>query len=295
MKKLYREYFHIDKNENIHEKAMLMRAGTTVATMVLCLIIMTLTAYAYFTSDVSSPSNLIRSAAFKTEITIVDQNSQPVSVLTSDHKSHYADLKAGTTYYVTVRHTSSSSTETGFLILTAEKCGSKYHTIQLGRDGNGLTKSINFSLKPTDDTRITLKSSWGTSSFYNSQTQSNPLYITQDRVVELLIGVQNLQENTPEETTEQATQTDTKTETTQTEPPKDTETSAQTTEKAPETTVETTELTTTETEKKDPETTVSEAEKDEPAEETTGAETTGADTPESQAEPSDTTDNEEND
>lgn len=294
MKKLYREYFHIDKNENIHEKAMLMRAGTTVATMVLCLIIMTLTAYAYFTSDVSSPSNLIRSAAFMTEITIVDQNSQPVSVLTSDHKSHYADLKAGTTYYVTVRHTSTSSTETGFLIITAENCSKKYHTQQLGKDGNGFTKTINFKMKTTADTRVTLKSNWGTSSFYGYNVMLNPLYVTQDMLIELRISQLMNSVNKQNETTVQTTQraSETKADTTVT-----TEATTKAPEtKAPETTIsETTELTTTETEKKDPETTVSEAEKDEPAEETTGEETAGADTPESQAEPSDTTDNEEND
>ena len=64
MKKLYNEFFYIPKYGKVKEKVMLMRTALTVVIMVVCLFAMSFTAYAYFSHNVTSGSNIIKAAYF---------------------------------------------------------------------------------------------------------------------------------------------------------------------------------------------------------------------------------------
>ena len=171
MRKLYNEFFYIPKYGKIREKVMLTRIAMTITIVIMCLAAMSITAYAYFSHNVTSGSNTIKAASFYTDVTVqiadADGNAvETITTNTSDHKSHSASLDANTTYTITVQHNARSTAQTGFVIITADKCETKYHTQQLGRDGEGNTYTITFELTPGANTVVTFRSHWGTSSFY---------------------------------------------------------------------------------------------------------------------------------
>ena len=171
MRELYNEFFYIPKHGKIREKVMLTRIVSTIAIVIMCLAAMSITAYAYFSYNITSGSNTIKAASFYTDVTVqitdADGNAvETITTNTSDHKSHSATLNANTTYTITVQHNARSTAQTGFVIITADKCETKYHTQQLGRDGNGNTYTITFELIPGANTVVTFRSHWGTSSFY---------------------------------------------------------------------------------------------------------------------------------
>ena len=171
MRELYNEFFYIPKHGKIREKVMLTRIVSTIAIVIMCLAAMSITAYAYFSYNITSGSNTIKAASFYTDVTVqitdADGNAvETITTNTSDHKSHSATLNANTTYTITVQHNARSTAQTGFVIITADKCETKYHTQQLGRDGEGNTYTITFELTPGANTVVTFRSHWGTSSFY---------------------------------------------------------------------------------------------------------------------------------
>lgn len=196
MRKLYNEFFYIPKYGKIREKVMLARVAMTVVIMVVCLATMSITAYAYFSHNVTSGSNTIKAASFYTDVTVqitAEDGTfvETITTNTSDHKSHSAELSANKTYTITVKHNDRSTAQTGFVIVTAEGCETRYHTQQLGRDGNGKTYTITFKLTPGANTIVTFRSHWGTSTYYGYAGDSDnniEEYILDGEDIELVIS-----------------------------------------------------------------------------------------------------------
>lgn len=218
MRKLYNEFFYIPKHGKIREKVMLTRIAMTITIMVICLAAMSLTAYAYFLHNVTSGSNTIKAASFYTDVTvqITAEDGTAVDTITtntSDHKSHSAELSANKTYTITVKHNDRSTAQTGFVIVTAEGCETRYHTQQLGRDGDGNTYTITFKLTPGANTVVTFRSHWGTSSFYSDFKEigeNDERYIIDGEEIKLTIsGVAPSAENGASGETEPASETTT--------------------------------------------------------------------------------------
>ncbi len=237
MRKVYDEFFRIQQHEKIGEKVIVVRMILTVISIVTCLIMMSLTAFAYFSCNVTSDSNRINTANFETKVSInvTSSNGESVTVNTSNYKFHWAELKANTKYFITLQHAEKSTAKTGFVIITADKCDNKYHTQQLGKDGNGNTEIISFTITPDNNTKITFVSHWGTSSCYDAykyKGENEELYITQGENVELAVKVDSNSGKDEDdeqviETTEQTVET--------TEPLTPEITVPETTEKSPET------------------------------------------------------------
>ncbi len=182
MIKQLNNHFHISAHSKISEKAILLRLATTITVIVFCLIAMGTTAFAYFSHDITSSKNTIKSANFEANVSvqITNDNGEHITVNTDNRSAPYAVIDANTTYFVTLKHSERSTAKTGFIIITADRCESRYHTQQLGRDGNGNTETLTFTITSDNDTRITFLSHWGTSSYYGYKNNNNPLYITKD-------------------------------------------------------------------------------------------------------------------
>ena len=196
MRKLYNEFFYIPKHGKVREKVMLTRIAMTVTIVIMCLAAMSITAYAYFSYNITSGSNIIKSASFYTDVTVQitaedGTAGDTITTNTSDHKSHSAELSANKTYTITVKHNDRSTAQTGFVIVTAESCETRYHTQQLGRDGNGNTYTITFKLTPGANTIVTFRSHWGTSTYYGYAGDSDnniEEYILDGEDIELVIS-----------------------------------------------------------------------------------------------------------
>ena len=196
MRKLFNEFFYIPQHGKVREKVMLTRIAMTVTIVIMCLAAMSIIAYAYFSYNITSGSNIIKSASFYTDVTvqIAAEDGTAVDTITtntSDHKSHSAELSANKTYTITVKHNDRSTAQTGFVIVTAEGCETKYHTQQLGRDGDGNTYTITFKLTPGANTVVTFRSHWGTSTYFGYAGDSDnniEEYILDGEDIELVIS-----------------------------------------------------------------------------------------------------------
>lgn len=287
MRKLYNEFFYIPKHGKVREKVMLTRIAMTVTIVIMCLAAMSITAYAYFSYNITSGSNIIKSASFYTDVTVQitaedGTAGDTITTNTSDHKSHSAELSANKTYTITVKHNDRSTAQTGFVIVTAEGCETRYHTQQLGRDGNGNTYTITFKLTPGANTIVTFRSHWGTSTYYGYAGDSDnniEEYILDGEDIELVISgskpnkVSSQSEDTTDKSEESTITPSTSTNTTTGTETPSTQTSESTTTPSTETST-TTEPATQTTELASTETTA----ETQPATETT--ETTGAPTTE---------------
>ena len=253
MRKLYNEFFNVSKHGKISEKAMLTRVVTTITVVVMCLIAMSVTAYAYFSYNITSDSHVIKAAHFETDITVRYTDSVTGSVveqkpITSNYQNHRIALEAGKTYEIEINRTARTTAKTGFVVISANGCADTYHTQQLGVDTGapgGETETIIFKLAVTASTEVYFKAHWGTSSYYDEYKlngSADELYITQDKAITMTIpgGPSTIGENGDENNTTTTTTESAATTTTTTEKPAEqtttTTTAPATTTTAPPTT-----------------------------------------------------------
>ena len=199
MKKLYEEYFKVSEDGKVREKVMITRVVVTVTVMVVCLIAMGVSAYAYFSSDILSASNVIRAANYEIAVTVQSSadSTQQVPVTKLDKRTYVATLDPGE--YV-VRVTKGGTAKTGFCVVTAAGCVPEtYHTQQIGVDVyTGSNESISFTLIVTEQTNVEFYAHWGTSSFYAQFVEKGEdgiLYIVDQENISLLKpGAEDLNE-----------------------------------------------------------------------------------------------------
>lgn len=172
MKKLYFEYFKIENNEKITDKAMLGRVIITVAVILVCVFAMSFTAFAFFTSDATSSVNPIQAASFEVD-TFVD--SAPVDLIGTLDGEHIITL--------TVKDTSTATT--GYCVVTIGN--NQYITQQFVRGENGLN-TITITVKLKNPTDVVIETRWGTSAVYAAVMQNNAPdnYIVDKGVIDLV-------------------------------------------------------------------------------------------------------------
>lgn len=185
MRKLYEEFFRICKHKKITDKVMLTRVAMTVVVIVICLISMAITAYGYFSHDITSASNTIKSANFETSVLVYINDGNTLTPITSDRKKFKLEgLEPGKTYTISIEATTLSTASTGFIVVWSEDCQEIYHTQQLGVDEvatGGKTEKITFAITVTNATDVILEARWGTSVYYDDYRENgdtNDLYIT---------------------------------------------------------------------------------------------------------------------
>lgn len=104
MRKLYDQYFRVSENEKVKEKVLYTRVGVTVLLILLCVVAVDITAYAFFSCSISSRENTIKTASFAA-----------TSTLESDV---YATYGADETYYIL---DNSENEQERFFVITIAK------------------------------------------------------------------------------------------------------------------------------------------------------------------------------
>ena len=192
MKSFYNEYFRIPKEGDgkITDKVMLVKVAQIVVTMIVCLIAMSLSAYAYFSHNVTSGVNIIQSADFGLNVSVmkIDTVANTETEILAGEGGIY-QLESGQ-YTVTLTKKGTASTGFGVIEVTVGGNTTKYHTQQLGVGGvpdstavpATLEFKLNLSALPVDETAtIKITPHWGTSIYYHYNTDSsNQLYIQQN-------------------------------------------------------------------------------------------------------------------
>ena len=185
MRKLYNEFFYIPKHGKVREKVMLTRIAMTVTIVIMCLAAMSITAYAYFSYNITSASNTIKAANFEANVSIIITDSKSNAIpITKDGKIQTANLEAGK---YTIQLTRGNSTaHKGFCVITI---GDKdYYTDQIGVDAekNLDDASVKFYLWLSAPTKIEVLSHWGTSVYYGyKDADRTEIFIVSDDTLDL--------------------------------------------------------------------------------------------------------------
>lgn len=245
MRKLYNEFFYIPKHGKIREKVMLTHLISTITIVIVCLAAMSITAYAYFSYNITSSFNTIKAAHFEADvvITITDSNNEPVTV-TKSGKAKTANLEAGK--YTIELSKGDCTAQTGFCILTIDD--KSYFTDQIGVDTDkALTDAnVKFELWLSSPTKIEVLSHWGTSVYYGYKDAGRTeIFIVNGDTLDLTAGTTNGDTDeyeetiTPPETQNDPSTTETTTPADQSEPVNTTEPPATTETQSTEESVDT--------------------------------------------------------
>ena len=172
MKKLYQTFFYVPKYGKVQDRVMTARAVVSLSVILLCLASMAVTAYAWFSYNISSATNRLTAARFGTELGVTRSDGAETVVSPRSDGSRLLKLSGGQTYEVTITLSQDSTANTGFCILTVEG-GDTWHTWQLGMDGDVQRNHLTFWLQPSEDMDIIIRDCWGTSSSYGDPNATN--------------------------------------------------------------------------------------------------------------------------
>ena len=184
MREIYRELFCVSQEGKIRERTMVARIASSAAIIIACLFAMCITAYAYFSYNISSTQNYVKTANFETVISVYEVGENGTLMLvpaTLNYGDCDVPMEAGKQYVVTVSASENSTAKTGFMVVKAAGCSTVYHTQQLGKSNliNGQSDTVTFVLVPTDNTVVSFLAHWGTSSYYDAYNQGDDgAYIT---------------------------------------------------------------------------------------------------------------------
>lgn len=200
MKAIYNEFFRISEDGRIRDKVMLVRTAVSVVFMVICLAAMSISAYAYFSCDVSSGMNMIQSAYYDLKI----QNESNVM----DSDTFICTGAENDTYTFTL--TPNGTADNGYckIVISDGTTEETYYTTQIfqsaGENNDRLT-SLSLKIRAAVGCTITFIPQWGTSSYYIGNEIT--LYGNKGVVQHSTTPVQGVSTETTEPTTETTTTT----------------------------------------------------------------------------------------
>lgn len=210
MKKIYREYLYVPRNGSgkVKEKVFFSRITIAMVFIVACLVAMSMTAYAYFSTGITSGSNIISAAHYDLKISVnVDNSNDSVALsadTTEDYRGAYVYPTGATEYTAEGNHQykitltkpdEKGIASTGYCQIDVYKNGSntpniKIFTQQIGvvstnEDGTvNETSPITFTIIAPAGYKFVFTPQWGT---YGA----NPVALTDDTVVSSDIFVED--------------------------------------------------------------------------------------------------------
>ncbi len=149
MRKFYNKLFKIDTNEHISDKKMLARVVSTVVFVGICLMMMSLSAFSYFSLSIKSGTNTLteKQSSFKVNVEVVNNADSTAVSPNAPKPNAYADdfnlTNSGGTgfeekvYKVTLTMNGNTDVDTGFCkIMIGDKNGLAPASALNGTNGN---------------------------------------------------------------------------------------------------------------------------------------------------------------
>lgn len=194
MGKLYREFFYVPKYGKINDKVMAAHVALCVIVIIACLTALSLSAYAWFSCNITSNTNMIKAADFDITVSVAQDNTSVEPNVDGTYR-----LETGT-YLVGL--TKAGNAQTGFCILETAVGETKttFHTQQLGIDGETERNTLTFTLEVSELSNaavVTFAPHWGTSLYYSDS--NNALYIKDGSVVTVTADSASSSAEKPEE------------------------------------------------------------------------------------------------
>lgn len=173
MKRIYEEYLHVPEDGKIKEKVFIMRIAVAIVCVVCCLSAMGFSAYAFFTSSITSGSNTIVAATYNTEITVVenkeDEKGKNLEELEPNTKASdmvhtfQLDSQANSAKEYTVGIKATGNAKNGYCkieILGADnEVSDWYYTIPIGQE-----MTLSFTIKCYESAEVRITANWGSCS-----------------------------------------------------------------------------------------------------------------------------------
>ena len=206
MSKRFMDFIRETRDEKATEKALISRAAMLVVVVVGCLAAMCLTAYAYFTCNITSDTNTLQAAKFQAKVSIqlLDANDQVIETIVPQKTGTWtytaSGLQVGKSYTVTVSYDQSNTASTGYVAVMAGGCKDIYHTQQLGADTTapgGNRPELTFKLMITDGTAVTFEARWGTSAYYPNGTDAEEYIVDGEEIKVVVNNVTQVQTEPP--------------------------------------------------------------------------------------------------
>lgn len=168
MKKLYEKYLHVPEEGRIKEKVFICRIAVAIVCMVCCLSAMGFSAYAYFTSSITSSSNIIQAASYSTDIVVKDATGTEVTPTVEDSDYKYG-LGVGT-YTVTLKAIGTAQKGYCKIVIGAvdDESSLKYFTVPMSPDEKESNNVITFTIECYQKTDVRIIANWGSCSETNA-------------------------------------------------------------------------------------------------------------------------------
>ena len=279
MREIFSDEFDELKPKRVHEKVLYQRIAFTVVCILAYLSAMGFTAYAFFTADVTSSCNTIKSATYAMDCKITPEDGSEPFEAYSISLDGQDDFPKEYEIYISIDKQNNTAV-TGFCVVEVLIDGDTkpivYHTAQIWKEkceAEGKSQSLTFTLTLNEAATVTFTPHWGTSSHYVEYKESGEdgeLYIKAGDMV--TVGDLKMPQSKPDEKPDaQEPETQEETKTQQTEIKEETEVQQdEVEEETEEQQVEAEEPATEDT----PEGPVVEEQPEQPIEETTILETT---------------------
>ncbi len=173
MKRIYEEYLYVPEDGKIKEKVFIMRVAVAIVCMVCCLSAMGFSAYAFFSSSITSGSNTIMAATYNAEI-IVAENKQDGKGETLEEiepstqagdmvHTFQLDSQENSAKEYTVGITATGNAKNGYCkieILGADnEVSDWYYTISIGQE-----MTLSFTIKCYESAKVRITANWGSCS-----------------------------------------------------------------------------------------------------------------------------------
>lgn len=155
MKRLYEEYLHVPEDGKIKEKVFIARIVVAIVCVVCCLSAMGFSAYAFFTSSITSGSNTIVAATYGAEAVITSSEGTTLTAK-ADNPLLYENVATGT-YAVSLK--ALGTAKNGYCkieIIGSEK------TVTLFTQQLPPGENMSFTLVLNGGANITVTPQWGT-------------------------------------------------------------------------------------------------------------------------------------
>ncbi len=189
LEKFKEDYLRIEENGKLSEKVFIRRIVVGVISIVLCLSAMGFSAYAYFTSSVTSGTSTLTAATYSTEIIVTkasegstEESAEALAPTVSGMTQVYG-LEADTKYTVTIKATGNA--EKGYCKIvvdaTSDKYDGIYYTVPLVPSGDALT----FTIQCYENVAVEFITNWGSYSGYSA--------ISAENIIEMPTGESNFE------------------------------------------------------------------------------------------------------
>lgn len=170
MKEVYQKLLYVPKHGKVPEKVMLVRVGISIACIIFCLAAMSVSAYAFFTSTVTSTGSVLQSAQYDLAISS-DHFTEESGVCVLDN-SEGNEVK---TFEFTIQTTENSTASHGYAKIVAEipsenevKMATFYTepiwSWSAAEDGKPNARSYSFDVKAGEVVKLSITVNWGSCS-----------------------------------------------------------------------------------------------------------------------------------